>query len=61
MTSCGCRCIRCKATGLSTQTLARVHADGEPDMHHTCKECNAHFDHLEGDIFESCTECGYRT
>ena len=59
MASCGCRCIRCGSTSMSSRRVGDAHADGERDIHHTCGSCNAHFDHLEGDVFESCAECGY--
>jgi predicted nucleic acid-binding Zn-ribbon protein len=28
-------------------------------MHHTCNKCKTHFDHLEGEIFDSCEKCNY--
>ena len=30
-------------------------------MHHTCIDCNTHFDHLEGITFEACDVCDYKT
>ncbi len=33
--------------------------DGYLDIHHTCKDCGAHFDHLDGTVFEKCEICSY--
>ena len=33
--------------------------DGYYDMHHTCADCNTHFDHLEGETFAVCQVCGF--
>ncbi|MYB30246.1 MAG: hypothetical protein F4Y18_04330 [Cenarchaeum sp. SB0663_bin_5] len=55
---CGCRCIRCKSTDLTSQKVGPTEQDGYYDMHHTCKTCGTHFDHLDGTIFETCTKCG---
>lgn len=55
---CGCRCIRCGSGLLESRRVGDVEPDGYYDMHHTCRECGAHFDHLEGDTFERCETCG---
>lgn len=57
--SCGCRCIRCKGTDLGSARAGPVEDDGYFRMHHTCNGCGAHFDHLDGEIFEECRVCGY--
>jgi len=57
---CGCRCINCKSTRLKTDAVGEPEEDGYYDMHHTCAECNTHFDHLEGTTFERCSMCGFR-
>ena len=57
--ACGCRCIRCKGTELKSRRIGPADADGYYDMHHTCASCNAHFDHLEGVVFDACDACGY--
>ncbi len=57
---CGCHCIKCGSTDLVSNRTGETESDGYYDMHHTCSKCNTHFDHLEGDIFESCDKCGYR-
>ncbi|MEO9277659.1 MAG: hypothetical protein ABI340_07790 [Nitrososphaera sp.] len=44
-----------------SKRTSEAESDGYFDMHHTCSVCNTHFDHLEGDIFESCAKCGYGT
>lgn len=58
MMECGCHCIRCGSTRLESRCVGEIEQDGYYDMHHTCGECGAHFDHLEGDIFEECDKCG---
>ena len=57
--ACGCRCIRCKGAELESRRIGPADADGYYDMHHTCVSCNAHFDHLEGVVFDACDACGY--
>ena len=44
---------------LSSKRIGEVERDGYYDMHHTCLVCNTHFDHLEGDTFDSCVKCGF--
>lgn len=56
---CGCHCIRCKSTDLESVRVGDVEEDGYFDMHHTCNACNAHFDHLDGEVFSVCERCGY--
>ena len=56
---CGCHCIKCKSTNLESNRIGQVEKDGYFDMHHTCKQCNTHFDHLDGEIFSSCEKCDY--
>lgn len=56
---CGCHCIKCGSTDLITNQIGEIESDGYFDMHHTCKKCKIHFDHLEGDVFESCKVCSY--
>ena len=58
---CGCHCIKCGSTDLASNPIGVIESDGYCDMHHTCKKCNAHFDHLEGDLFDSCKKCGYES
>ncbi len=57
---CGCHCIKCKSTELESIQVGKVGNDGYFDMHHTCKKCNTHFDHLEGDVFDDCKICNYK-
>jgi len=59
--SCSCHCIKCKSTELESKRIAEIQKDGYFDMHHTCKKCNAHFDHLEGEVFDICDICNYKT
>ena len=58
---CGCHCIKCKSTDLESHQTGKVEDDGYFDMHHTCNSCNAHFDHLEGDVFDVCQKCEYKS
>jgi len=51
---CGCHCINCKSTNLESNKIGMAEKDGYFDMHHTCQQCNVHFDHLDGEIFSSC-------
>ena len=57
---CGCHCIKCKSTELESHQVGEVEGDGYFDMHHTCKSCNTHFDHLDGEIFEECQKCDFK-
>ena len=57
---CGCHCIKCGSTKLESKQIGEIEKDGYFDMHHTCKDCNTHFDHLEGDVFDSCKLCNYQ-
>ena len=56
---CGCHCITCKSTNLESNKIGLVGKDGYFDMHHTCQQCNTHFDHLDGEIFVNCIKCNY--
>jgi len=49
----------CGSEDLESNRIGKIESGGYFDMHHTCKKCNAHFDHLEGDVFDSCKICGY--
>ena len=59
--NCGCHCIKCGDTSLESNQISEEGKDGYFDMHHTCKKCNAHFDHLEGVTFEACDICNYKS
>jgi len=58
---CGCHCIKCGSKNLESLQVGKTEEDGYFDIHHTCKKCNTHFDHLEGDVFDSCEICGYQS
>ena len=58
---CGCHCIKCNSTELDSKQVSKTGYDGYFDMHHTCKSCNTHCDHLEGEVFESCKICNYES
>lgn len=57
--NCGCHCIVCKGTNLKTYGVSEPDEDGYYDMHHTCADCGAHFDHLDGQTFDTCDICGF--
>jgi len=59
--SCGCHCINCGSTDLESNQVGKTEDDEYFDMHHTYKKCKTHFDHLEGNVFESCNICDYKT
>ena len=56
---CGCHCISCGSTDMESNRVGEVEQDGYFDMHHTCNNCHTHFDHLDGQTFDSCEKCGY--
>jgi len=56
---CGCHCIKCGCTDLESNQTGKIEDGSYFDMHHTCKKCNTHFDHLEGKVFDLCEICGY--
>jgi hypothetical protein len=58
---CGCHCIKCGSTELKSEQVGEIESDGYFNIHHTCEKCNTHFDHLEGDVFDSCKVCGYES
>ena len=58
---CSCHCIKCGSTDLKSEQVGKIESDGYFDMHHTCRKCNVHFDHLEGDVFDSCKICDYES
>jgi len=53
--------IKCGSTKLNSKRVGIIEKDGYFDMHHTCMDCNTHFDHLEGITFEACDVCNYKT
>ena len=53
---CGCHCIKCKSTNLESNRIGEIEKDGYFDMHHTCNQCNTHFDHLDGEVFSALGE-----
>jgi hypothetical protein len=57
MVSCSCRCIKCKSHKIDSWSF--LGSDGYHDMHHTCKSCNTHFDHLDGEIYTKCEKCKF--
>src|SRR5215212_10433217 len=55
--SCGCRCIECKGQQLKSYHF--VGQDGYDDIHHTCKLCGTHFNHLDGETYSKCEICKF--
>lgn len=54
---CSCRCMNCKSSFLESKEF--LAEDGYNDIHHTCKNCGIHFNHLDGEKFKTCTICNY--
>jgi hypothetical protein len=54
---CSCRCMNCKSSFLESKGF--LADDGFEDIHHTCKECGIHFNHLDGEQYEICSVCNY--
>ncbi|MBP2624980.1 MAG: hypothetical protein KAF24_03395 [Nitrosopumilaceae archaeon] len=54
---CGCHCIICKNSMLESKQVGKTEDDGYFDMHHTCKKCKTHFNHLDGQIITNCKIC----
>ena len=52
--------MQCKSPKLDSHQIGNIEPDGYIQMHHTCQVCGAHFDHLEGVIYDSCTLCTYK-
>ncbi len=67
---CGCHCIKCDSIDLISKKIRKTSSvalffsldfDGYYGMHHTCRKCNTHFDHLEGEVFDFCKTCNYKS
>ena len=54
---CSCRCMNCKSSHLESKDF--LAEDGYTDIHHTCKKCGIHFNHLDGEQFNICNICNY--
>ena len=54
---CSCRCIECKSKDLEYFDFEA--SDGFKVVHHTCRSCKTHFNHLDGDTYDHCEECNY--
>lgn len=54
---CNCRCMSCKSPDLDNSEF--IAPDGFNEVHHTCKDCGTHFNHLDGDTYDSCIECNF--
>ena len=54
---CSCRCMNCKSSNLDYKEF--LAEDGFQDIHHTCKNCGIHFNHLDGEQFENCKICNF--
>lgn len=54
---CSCRCIKCKSMDL--EYFAFKADDGFDEIHHTCRSCKTHFNHLDGDTYDRCEKCNY--
>jgi transposase-like protein len=47
----------CKSQNLEGKSFTA--SDGYIDIHHSCRDCGSHFDHLDGTVFEKCDICSY--
>lgn len=56
---CNCRCINCKSPKL--EYFGFKAKDGFDDIHHTCKICKTHFNHLDGETYKECKICNFNT
>ncbi len=54
---CSCRCMNCKSSNLEYKEF--LAEDGFQDIHHTCKNCGIHFNHLDGEQFGTCKICNF--
>ncbi len=54
---CSCRCMNCKSSNLEQKEF--LAEDGFQDIHHTCKNCGIHFNHLDGEQFRICKICNF--
>jgi len=50
-------CIVCKSQHLTSHSF--IAPDGYDDMHHTCKSCRTHFNHLDGETYTKCKTCKF--
>ena len=56
---CGWHCIKCKSTNLESNKIEVIGKNRYFDMHKNCKQCNTHFDHLDGEIYSNSLKCNY--
>ncbi|MGH9909652.1 MAG: hypothetical protein ACRD32_03350 [Nitrososphaerales archaeon] len=48
----------CKSNDLESFTIELP--DNDCDIHHTCKNCGIHFNHLDGESYTTCDKCNYK-
>ena len=56
---CSYHCIVCKNQFLDSKKIGKTEKDGYFDLHHTCKKCKTHFNHLDGQIISNCKICNF--
>lgn len=49
--------MKCKSINL--EYFAFKASDGFEEVHHTCRSCKTHFNHLDGDTYDHCEQCNY--
>lgn len=49
----------CKNQFLDSKKIGKTEKDGYFDLHHTCKKCKTHFNHLDGQIISNCKICNF--
>jgi len=49
--------MNCKSSSLDSKSF--LANDGFEDIHHTCRNCGSHFNHLDGEQFKICAICNY--
>jgi ribosomal protein L37E len=47
----------CKSQQLESHSF--VASDGYNDIHHTCRSCGTHFNHLDGETYARCDTCHF--
>ncbi|HEY7733847.1 MAG TPA: hypothetical protein VIB07_03545 [Nitrososphaera sp.] len=47
----------CKSQALESNSFTA--SDGYRDIHHTCKSCGVHFNHLDGETYATCETCHF--
>ncbi|MGI0023634.1 MAG: hypothetical protein ACREA4_00640 [Nitrososphaera sp.] len=49
--------MACKSRELDSNSFEAP--DGYQDIHHTCRSCGIHFNHLDGEKYANCSICQF--